>query len=158
MHLTMQTFIAQIFAATTTVLVVTFPAPSDLWKALFPDQQQMSDRSQTEMLITDFRDTDLIWPEVVNLTEMIIGPSTNYLPMLSDCSFYLSRSSTVDTTPCRELVEMVSAEYPEIDLMIDGESLNPLSESLFLAKAEICRIEWGRGDLTDTASGQSCLN
>jgi len=149
MHLTMQTVIANVFAATATVVVLAFPAPSDLKEAIFgaPDRG-----SETLQLI------GLPSSDKLNVLGEGIAETGDYIALLNDCANYLSRSPQPDTAMCREAIKSIRQAAPTIMLDAHGSMLNPLGEALHLASAQLCRVEWGREPLANSNIGQSCLN
>jgi len=149
MHLTMQTVIANVFAATATVVVLAFPAPSDLKEAIFG----APDRGSETLQLIDFQPSDKL-----NVLGEGIAQTGHYIALLNDCAHYLSRTLNPETALCREVVESIRQTAPALMLDAHGSRLDPLGEALRLASAQLCRVEWGREPLANSNIGQFCLN
>lgn len=157
---TMQALIANAFAATATFLVVAFPTPDDLKRALVGNDFKFrwQENAATAQLI-DFRETGSPEvSEVVSLQGIGASEDGDYIALLNGCAFYISRSDDPDTAACAEAIDAISGRFVAPLDAREFPILDPLSEAYLLAKAELCRVEWGRQELDPSAIRQACLD
>ena len=135
MHLTMQTVIANLFAATATVVVFAFPSPTALKNAIFGPVET----SPPDLQVIDFRQTG--YPETAEVLPFQITQASaeqqqeaSYIALLNDCAFYLGRTTNPDTAMCADSIRAIRQEMPERQLVIGAPQLDPLSEALYLSQ------------------------
>jgi len=156
---TMQTLATNLFAAIATLVVVVFPTPNDLQTVFERTAPTPLGQIGSQSALDDVA----AQPDLRDLGEnpfIITDPteSAELIRVLGNCAFYLSRTNDPDTDDCTDVINSLQPRLPNANLQLDAGTMDPLSESYFLVRAELCRVLWGRGEVTSTLNGQHCLH
>lgn len=151
----MQSFFANIFAATMVTVVVSFPTPEAAWEVvrstLRPDPALEPASVSGDLQITAPHTDDLSRAEAEQV-----------LAKLDECLSVLPAATAEQAEFCASVVRAVGRDHRPFapqEAMVTAD-LDPVQEAVILISAQLCRREWAAG--TSTILGRveplGCLN